>query len=91
MKTPFDPAKNEINRAKHGLDLAFGSDVLRDPNLIEALDDRMDYGEERFNALGMVAGRIYAVTYTERADGVRFISVRAADKRETDRYFRVNS
>jgi len=91
VKTPFDPTKNQINRAKHGLDLSFGADVLRDPNLIEALDDRMSYGEERFNALGMVAGTLYAVTYTERADGVRFISVRAADKRETDRYFQANS
>ncbi len=29
--------------------------------------------------------------YTEREDGLRSISVRAADKREGDRYFRVNS
>lgn len=51
----------------------------------------MDYGEERFNALGMVNGTVFAVTYTERADSIRFISVREADKRETARYFLANS
>ncbi|CAO3430059.1 hypothetical protein [Azospirillum doebereinerae] len=51
----------------------------------------MNYGEERFNALGLVNGTVYAVTYTERAEGVRFISVPAADKRETARYFQANS
>ena len=64
MGEPFDPVKNLLNRRKHGLDLSFGAEVLRDRNLIEALDLSMDYGEERFNALGMVNGRIYAVTYT---------------------------
>ncbi|MGF7175869.1 BrnT family toxin [Azospirillum doebereinerae] len=49
MKTPFDPAKNMINRAKHGLDLFFGDEVLRDRNLIEAVDTSMNSGEERFN------------------------------------------
>lgn len=73
------------------MDLSFGAEVLRDRDLIEALDLSMDYGEERFNALGMVNSRIYAVTYTERAEGIRFISVREADKREAAHYFKANS
>lgn len=91
MKPRFDPEKNRKNQAKHGLDLGFGEHALRDPNLLEALDLSMDYGEERFNALGMVGGKVYAVTYTERSDGIRFISVREADKREAARYFEANS
>ena len=39
----------------------------------------------------MVNGKVYAVTYTERAEGVRFISVREADKREAAYYFKANS
>ena len=87
MTAGFDPDKNRKNLKKHGLDLSFGERVLRDPDLIEALDDSMDYGEDRLNALGMVDGKIYAVTYTERSDGIRFISVREADRREAARYF----
>jgi uncharacterized DUF497 family protein len=87
MKIKFDPAKDEINRHKHGLSLAFGEHVLADPGLIEMVDTSMDYGEERFLALGMVAGVVYATIYVERPDAVRFISVRVADKREHARYF----
>jgi len=90
MTAGFDPGKNRTNRKKHGLDLSFGEQVLRDPALLEAADESMDYGEERFNALGMVNGKVYAVTYAERADGIRLISVREADKREAARYFQVN-
>jgi uncharacterized DUF497 family protein len=46
-------------------------------------------GEVRWNVLGMVGGTVYALTYTDRTDGVRFISVREADRRECDRYFQM--
>lgn len=91
MAADFDPEKNQKNLKKHGVDLGFGEQVLRDPNLLEAVDDSMDYGEERFNALGMVSGKVYAVTYIERSNGIRFISVREADRREVARYFQANS
>lgn len=84
----FDKEKNRKNINKHGLELSFGSIVLKDKNLIEALDGRMNYGEERWNALGMVDGKIYAVTYTERSNGQHFISVRLADRREADTYMK---
>ncbi|MDE1148767.1 MAG: BrnT family toxin [Azospirillaceae bacterium] len=87
MEVEFDPAKNEINRRKHGLDLSFGGQVLADPALIEFLDESMDYGENRFLALGFVTAVVYAVVYTERPNSIRIISVRAADKREQAAYF----
>ncbi|HYD70062.1 BrnT family toxin [Azospirillum sp.] len=89
MAQPFDSAKNEENIRKHGLPLSFGAKVLADPYALEALDDRMDYGEVRWNVLGMVGGVVYALTYTDRTEGVRYISVRAADRRESDRYFQM--
>ncbi|MEA1649896.1 BrnT family toxin [Nitrospirillum sp. BR 11164] len=87
MKIEFDPAKDTANRHKHGLDLSFGEQVLLDPDLLEFLDDTLDYGEDRFLALGLVAGIVYAMVYTEREDAIRIISVRVADKREQARYF----
>jgi len=83
----FDPEKNARNLAKHGLPLAFGTAVLADENLVEAIDDRMDYGEIRWNVLGMVDGVAYVLSYADREAGPHFISVRRADRRETDRYF----
>jgi len=35
----------------------------------------------------MVEGKVYVTTYTDRDDGVRYISVQAADKRQTNLYF----
>lgn len=90
MRIEYDPEKDATNRRKHGLPLAFGAEVLKDPGLVEVIDDSADYGEERVNALGAVCGVIYAVTYTERTRGIRFISVRPADRRETDVYFAAN-
>jgi len=85
---PFDPAKNAVNLAKHGLDLSFGDRVMMDENALHALDESMDYGEERWNVLGMVEGVVYHLTYTDRDDGIRCISLRRATKRESAAYYR---
>lgn len=86
----FDSDKELENKAAHdGLSLAFGAKILADPHVIEALDDRFNYGEERWNILGMVEGRVYAATYTERDGDERFISVRGATKKEANTYFRL--
>jgi uncharacterized protein len=85
----FDPAKNTANIAKHGLELAFGVQVLADPCAAEEIDDRMDYGETRWNVLGMVGGVVYVLTYVDRDDGPHFISVRRGAPKEIARYFQV--
>ena len=61
---PFDPEKNKKNIRDHGIDLSFGDQVLTDSNALEVLDTTMDYGEDRWNILGMVKGTIYHLTYT---------------------------
>lgn len=86
----FDPEKDARNRARHGVSLAFGERVLTDPRSVEALDDRMDYGEERWGALGMVDGAVWSATYTDRDGEACFISVRRATARETDFYYLAN-
>ena len=55
---------------------------------LHALDDSMNYGEERWNVPGMIAGMVYHLTYTDRVEGFRYISLRCATRRETDHYFR---
>ena len=61
--------------------------VFRDPFGIERLDDREDYGEDRFILIGTAAGALLTVVYTERNGRIRIISARQATKREEDDYF----
>jgi len=42
----------------------------------------MPAGELRFNAIGLVDGRMLFVTYTMRSDVVRIISARGAEPHE---------
>ena len=81
MDCEFDDAKEEVNRAKHGLSLALGVAVLKN-RVGEVLDDRRDYGETRINAFGLVMGRLLACTYTMRGEVYRIISVRKASRQE---------
>jgi uncharacterized DUF497 family protein len=55
------------------------------------LDDREDYGEERFIRLGRAEGTILAVAYTDRDGRTRLISARYATRVEQDDYYRRQS
>ena len=66
--------------------------VFKDPFAIELVDDREDYGEERFVIIGMAEGHILLfVAYTEREGRIRIISARRATQHEQDEYFRQNA
>jgi len=83
MKIEFDPAKDEINRAKHGISLAAAAGFDWDTAL-EREDDRFDYGELRFVAIGLIGKRIYVMIFAEGSDEdtVRVISLRPTEKHE---------
>lgn len=80
MQIEFDDEKDRINRAKHGLPLAAGYFVLAN-SVHSTIDDRLDYGEERWIDYGVVNGRL-------RAGVHRIISVRKANRREQRRWLR---
>ena len=62
--------------------------VFKDPFAVERLDDREDYGEERFVIVGMAEGNVVLfVAYTEREGRLRMISARRATQNEEDDYF----
>jgi len=85
MEIEFDPAKDEANKAKHGVSLSAGVFVL-ESQIGEEVDDRQDYGEERINAFGLVEGRLFVCTYTRRSGVFRVISVRLASRQERRRW-----
>ena len=87
MRVEFDPVKDDINRAKHGISLEAANRFAWDAAL-EREDDRFDYGEVRFVALGPIDDRLYVMVFTEGTDDdtIRVISLRPAEKHETRLY-----
>ena len=88
VEISFDPAKRARNLAKHGLDLADAGEVL-EGRCLERLDDRRDYGEDRWPAIEMLRGKVVACAWAERGDNeVRIISLRKADRDEEEEWLR---
>ena len=86
----WDDAKAADNLAKHGVSFEAASWVFLDPFAIERLDDRRDYGEERFVIIGMVDERLLFVAFTMRDDRIRIISARGAEPLERREYHEEN-
>jgi uncharacterized DUF497 family protein len=80
------------DKAAHNLrvhEIAF-EDAIRifDGPTLERLDDRVDYPEERWYAIGLVEGRTVTVIYTDLDDQTRrIISAWKAEKHEQKAYF----
>ena len=58
MRIEFDPAKDAINRAKHGVSLSLANDLDWEAALVW-IDERFDYSELRMIALAPVASDNY--------------------------------
>jgi hypothetical protein len=87
----WDAAKADANYEKHGLRFEVARWVFEDVFAIERPDARFDYGEDRFLIIGVVEGRILAVSYTLRDDKIRIISARGAEPHERRAYHEQNS
>jgi uncharacterized protein len=75
MTVSYDPAKREKTLGARGLDFEQALEVFS--GLHATLrDDRMDYGEERFQTYGYLAGRMVMVVWTPRENSRRIISMR---------------
>lgn len=85
MEIDFDAAKNEKNIAKHGVALAEAERFEWETAVIRE-DVRLEYGEQRFEAVGYIGPRLHVMIYCLRVDAVRIISLRKANSREVDRY-----
>lgn len=88
MDFEWDRVKELANRNKHGIDFRTAAKVFLDPHVIE-FDDLDANGELRFNAIGLVDGRMLFVAYTMRDDVVRIISARGAEPHEKRKYHEI--
>jgi len=87
MNITHDPAKNQANRRKHGIELAEVEGVFYDSRAI-TVEDR-DHDEQRFVTLGMDGfGRLLVVAYHYRGENeIRLISARPAEPHERRTYY----
>lgn len=92
LKFEWHDAKAEVNLRDHGVSFELAKTVFKDPLAIERLDDRRDYGEDRFIVIGMAEGDVLLyVAYTERQDRIRLISARRVTQYEQKDYFQQNA
>jgi len=81
----FDPAKDAVNQAKHGVSLTLAEVLFIGPH-VSVIDDRFDYGEARQVAFGLIHDRLFVCVYADREADRRVISLRKANQREVNRY-----
>ncbi len=86
MQFTWDEDKNSENIRWRGLDFADAGQVFDGP-LLARLDSREDYGEDRWQGIGLLQGRVVVVVCTERGPNtMRIISLRKADRDERRAY-----
>jgi len=86
MEFDWDEAKNLENIRKHEIDFADVPAIFDSEMLIE-LDDRFDYGEDRWFGIGFLGSGIAVVVWTERQKNtIRIISARRANRYEQKRF-----
>ncbi len=85
MDISFDPAKDARNIVLRGLSFARAVDFDWASALILE-DTRREYGERRFQALGLICDRLHMLVFTPRTDTAHIISLRKANHREIRRY-----
>ena len=81
----FDPRKNERNLRERGLSFEAAVEFQFDSALVH-VDDRQEYGEVRYVALGYLEDRLHVLCFVEESEGIRVISFRRANDREVKRY-----
>lgn len=82
MKFEWDENKSELCYRTRGFDFVYAAHAFTDQNRMISQDLRHSYGEERYQCLGCIAGRLYVLVYTMRYDCIRIISARKANQRE---------
>ena len=86
MNYEWDERKRRNNVKKHGIDF-IDVPVLFDGDVVLLPDERFDYDQPRFIAIGILKSLVVVVAYTERDENIRIISARKATKNEQIYYF----
>jgi hypothetical protein len=86
VRFKWDERKRQINIKRHGIDFLDAPEIFQGPMLVN-LDEKNDYGEDRFLGIGFLRGKAVVVVFTEPApETIRIISLRKATKNEEKRF-----
>ena len=86
MDFEWDEEKRRANLQQHGFDFDDAWEIFNGP-MLEGLDDREDYGEDRWIGIGLIQRIVVVIVFTERGgDRIRVISLRKALKHERIKY-----
>jgi putative transcriptional regulator len=77
----WDEEKAVENLRKHGLGFPQATLAFRDPFAADLVDDREDYGEDRFIHIGSSAGQVLALAYTSEGATVSGLFQRAGRRK----------
>lgn len=86
MNFEWSEEKSDACFRDRGFDFAYAAFAFADPNRMIRLDTRYSYGEDRYQLIGRVEGRLFFLVYTARRDVTRIISARKANSREVKLY-----
>ena len=67
MEFEWDGEKSEACAKARRFNFDYAAFAFFDPNRIVKPDTRYNYGEERFELMGLIDGRLYVVVYTHCA------------------------
>lgn len=85
MIITYDKIKNQRNIDERNLPFELANQLDWQSAKIEE-DQRFDYGETRYIALGLIKERVHIIVFTQTSNGIRVISFRKANKREVKHY-----
>lgn len=74
LRVEWDEAKRLRNLRERGVDFIDAALIFANAEVLESIDDRNDYGEIRYRALGRVGQEWFVVVYSWRNDTRRIIS-----------------
>jgi uncharacterized DUF497 family protein len=86
LEFEWDERKVSANLSKHQISFLTAAEVFAN-EILERIDDREDYGELRYIALGRVNAEVYRVLFTWRGENlIRIISAQKASRDEREIY-----
>jgi uncharacterized DUF497 family protein len=88
LEFEWGEAKARSNLEKHGVSFLTAAAIFSNERL-ERIDDREDYGELRWIALGRVGIEVFRVVFTGRSENlIRIVSAQKASRDEQEIYYR---
>ena len=86
MEFEWDPGKRAANILKHGLDFEDACEIFENRHAVK-IDKRRNYGEVRYQCIGVLNNRIVVLVYTIRGNVCRIISLRKANEKEQSKFY----